>query len=59
VSLATALSGLSASSLVPCSAEAEDMHCVLNWNKFCILFKALNYLLFNISSLIILKYEIL
>jgi hypothetical protein len=57
VSLATALSGLSASNLVPCSAETEDTHFVVNLNKFCILFKALYYILSNISSLIILKDE--
>lgn len=58
MSLAAALSGLSASNLVPCSAEAEDTHFVLNLNKFWILFKALNYLLSKICSLIILKDEI-
>lgn len=58
VSLSTALSGLSASNLLPCSAEAEDRHFVLNLNKFCILFKALNYLLSKICSLIILKDDV-
>lgn len=58
MSLAAALSGLSASNLVPCSAEAEDTNFVLNLNRFRILIKALNYLLSNICSLIILKDEI-